>query len=397
MRRVSVFGSTGSIGCNTIDLLMRQGGAGTYDVVALSGGRNVTLLAEQARTLQADVAVTAYPDCLNLLREALEGTQVLALAGPRAIAEVAARPVDWTMSAIGGCAGLEPGLVSLQHGGILALANKESLVAAGPLMLATARQHGATILPVDSEHSAIFQALGQEDTTSVNRMILTASGGPFRDWTTFQMQAATPAQAMAHPNWEMGNMISVDSASMFNKALEMIEAKEFYQVSPQTIEVIIHPQSIVHSLVGFVDGSLLAHMGTPDMRFAIGYALNWPERRDLPVENLDLAQLSRLDFQAPDEERFPALRLARQVMQIGGLAGAVFNAAKETAYQAFIAGKIRFTEMAEYVEQALEATDHNGDLKSDTFDLDKVLAADGLARIRTNEAIELRKASKRAS
>jgi 1-deoxy-D-xylulose-5-phosphate reductoisomerase len=393
MRRVSVFGSTGSVGRNTVDLLLRQGGAEKHDVIALSGGRNVALLAQQARELQATVAVTAHENSLNDLRQALEGTAINAMAGAQAIVEAAQIPTDWTMSAISGCAGLEPGLLSLQHGGILALANKESLVAAGPLMMATAKKHNATILPVDSEHSAIFQALGHEDISRVNRVILTASGGPFRDWSLAQMAGATPDQAMAHPNWDMGNMISVDSASMFNKALEMIEAKEFYGVSPDVIEVIIHPQSIIHSLVGFVDGSLMAHMGAPDMRFAIGYALNWPERKPLPVENLDLAALSRLDFEAPDEMRFPALRLAREVMQQGGLAGAVFNAAKETVYQAFIDHKIAFTEMADYVARALESSDQMGDLKTDTIDLDKVLAADRLARIKTNEAIELQKAS----
>jgi 1-deoxy-D-xylulose-5-phosphate reductoisomerase len=393
MRRVSVFGSTGSIGCNTVDLLRRQGGAEAFDVVALSGGRNVALLAEQARELRAQVAVTAYDDCLNNLRQALEGTEITAMAGSGAIAESAAMPTDWTMSAIGGCAGLEPGLIALEHGNILALANKESLVAAGPLMLATAKRHGATILPVDSEHSAIFQALGGEDINRVNRMILTASGGPFRDWSFAQLAAATPEQAMAHPNWDMGDMISVDSASMFNKALEMIEAKEFYGVSPDVIEVIIHPQSIIHSLVGFIDGSLLAHMGTPDMRFAIGYALNWPERRDLPVQPLDLAQMSRLDFEAPDENRFPALRLAREVMALGGLAGAVFNAAKETAYHAFMARRIGFLDMANYVETALETARRDHDLKTDTFDLDNVLAADKQARLKTNEAIALRQVS----
>jgi 1-deoxy-D-xylulose-5-phosphate reductoisomerase len=393
LRRVSVFGSTGSIGCNTIDLLRRQGGAKTFDVVSLSGGRNVALLAEQARELKADVAVTAYDDCLNSLRQALDGTGINALAGGAALAEAAAMPTDWTMSAIGGCAGLEPGLIALEHGNILALANKESLVAAGPLMKAAAKHSGATILPVDSEHSAIFQALGSEDIGRVSRMILTASGGPFRDWSYDQLAAATPEQALAHPNWDMGDMISVDSASMFNKALEMIEAKEFYGVAPDVIEVIVHPQSIVHSLVGFIDGSLLAHMGTPDMRFAIGYALNWPERRDLPVEPLDLARLAQMDFQAPDEARFPALRLAREVMALGGLAGAVFNAAKETAYHAFMARKIGFLEMADFVEAALETALRDNDLKTDTFDLDNVLAADKQARLKTNEAIALRRAS----
>ena len=302
-------------------------------------------------------------------------------------------PTDWTMSAIGGYAGLEPGLISLRHGGILALANKESLVAAGPLMLATAAKHGARILPVDSEHSAIFQALVGEDISRVSRLILTASGGPFRDWTAAQLAKATPAQALAHPNWDMGRMISVDSASMFNKALEMIEAKEFYGVEPDKIEVVIHPQSVVHSLVSYIDGSVIAHMGTPDMRFAIGYALNWPERRALPVDVLDLARQGRLDFEAPDEVRFPALRLARQVMETGGLAGAVFNAAKETTFEAFMQRQISFTDMAVFVEHTLETSGLRGNLKTATIELDTVLAADRAARRITNEAIALKKAS----
>ena len=246
---------------------------------------------------------------------------------------------------------------------------------------------------MDSEHSAIFQVLVGEDISCVNRIILTASGGPFRNWSSEKLATATPQQALAHPNWNMGRMISVDSASMFNKALEMIEAKEFYQVSSDIIEVIIHPQSIVHSMVGYVDGSMMAHMGTPDMRFAIGYALNWPVRKKLPVEPLDLAKMSNLEFEPPDEGRFPALRLARDVMKLGGLAGAVFNAAKETAYEAFMAGNIGFLEMATYVERTLNAFDMSNDFKSTTIDLDKVLAADKLARIKTNEVIELRQAS----
>ena len=393
MRRVSIFGSTGSIGCNTVDLLRRQGGAETFDVVALTGGRNVALLARQARDLRAKIAVTAHEDYLNNLREALEGTGIIAMAGAGAIAEAAQHPTDWTMSAIGGYAGLEPGLIALQHGGILALANKESLVAAGPLMMRTAAQHGARILPVDSEHSAIFQALVGEDIGRLRRMILTASGGPFRDWTQAQLDAASPQQALAHPNWDMGRMISVDSASMFNKALEMIEAKEFYGVAPEAIEVIVHPQSVVHSMVEYIDGSVMAHMGSPDMRFAIGYALNWPERQALPVAPLDLAALGRLDFSAPDEVRFPALKLARQVMAQGGLAGAVFNAAKETAYHAFMAGQIRFTDMARYAAAALEMAEANGDLKASALDLQAVLNADQTARRLTSQAIRLQKAS----
>jgi len=337
--------------------------------------------------------VTAHEDCLDELRSSLAGSGVAVAAGTEAIAEAAHRPTDWTMSAIGGCAGLRPGLIALEHGEILSLANKESLVAAGPLMLSTSARFGATILPVDSEHSAIFQALGGEDISRVSRLILTASGGPFRDWSFDKMSRATPKEALAHPNWNMGNMISIDSASMFNKAMEMIEAKEFYQVDSDKIDVVIHPQSIVHSLVEFIDGSTLAHMGAPDMRFAIGYALNWPERRPLPVARLDLATLGSLDFEAPDEGRFPALRLAREVMAAGGLAGAIFNAAKETAYAAFMARKISFTDMAVLVENVLEAHNTAGDLNSTTIDLETVLAADRQARINTQHAVSKRLAS----
>jgi 1-deoxy-D-xylulose-5-phosphate reductoisomerase len=392
-KRVSIFGSTGSIGCNTVDLLRHQGGAETYDVVALTGGSRVDLLARQARELDAEIAVTAYPKHLKTLRQALEGTQIKSAAGPEAIAEAAARETDWTMSAIGGCAGLKPGLISLAHGGVLALANKESLVTAGPLMLATAKKYGATILPVDSEHSAIFQALVGEDISRVTRMILTASGGPFRNWSHAQLAEATPEQAVAHPNWDMGKMISVDSASMFNKALEMIEAKEFYQVDPTIIEVIIHPQSVVHSMIGHIDGTLMAHMGVPDMRFAIGYALNWPTRQPLPIKNLDLAELGALEFEAPDEQRFPPLRLAREVMRAGGLSGAVFNAAKETAYSAFMERRIGFLDMAALVEQVLSSEIDLCDLKSTTIELETVLAVDQQVRIKTDEAVKLRQAS----
>lgn len=392
MRRVSVFGATGSVGCNTVDLLTRQGGAERFDVVALSGGQNVALLARQARTLRADIAVTAFPKHLDTLREALNGTGISAAAGPEAIAEAAARPTDWTMSAIVGAAGLEPGLVAMQHGGILALANKESLVTAGPLMHRMAGKYHARILPVDSEHSAIYQAMNGEDARSVERIILTASGGPFRDWSLARLGDATPAQAAAHPNWSMGQRISVDSASMFNKAMELIETKEFFSISEDRIEVLVHPQSIIHSLVGFVDGALLAHLGPPDMRGAIGYALNWPERAPLPLERLDLAAIGRLDFEAPDELRFPALRLARDVMRAGGLSGAVFNAAKEIALDGFLDQRIRFTDMAPLVETVLENMGAGSDLKSTTFDLDTVLEVDRAARRKTNEAIAMTRA-----
>jgi len=387
MRRISIFGVTGSIGANTVDLIRHAGGAEDFDVVALTGGRNVAALAAAARELRAGVAVTAHEDALPDLRAALAGSGIEAAAGATAISEAAERPTDWAMSAIVGAAGLLPGLRSLAHGGTLALANKESMVCAGPLMQAEAARHGATILPVDSEHSAIFQALAGEARAQVERVIITASGGPFRTWPVERLARAAVAEAVAHPNWDMGQRISVDSASLFNKALEVIEAKELFGFSPEQIEVVIHPQSIVHALVGFADGGLIAHLGPPDMRHAIGYALHWPERGAVPVARLDLAALGRLEFEPPDPARFPALRLAREVLALGGLAGAAFNAAKEVALDGFIAGRIPFPAMAEAVERVLARLSASGDLSAATFSLDNVLAADHLARKRTQEAV----------
>lgn len=392
-RRISIFGATGSVGENTIDLITRQGGADAYDVVALSGGANVARLAEQARALEAEVAITAFPEHLAALQSALAGCTTKAAAGPEALLEAARRPTDWTMSAIVGAAGLAPGLAAMESGGILALANKESLVSAGPLMHVTAARFNCQILPVDSEHSAIFQALNGEDQKAVERIILTASGGPFRDWSRADLVRATPEQAVAHPNWTMGQRISVDSASLFNKAMEVIETKEFFGVQPDQIEVIIHPQSIIHSLVEFQDGAILAHLGAHDMRGPIGYALNWPKRAELPLARLDFGSLSRLDFSHPDEDRFPALRLAREVMAIGGLAGAVFTAAKEAALDGFLARDIGFCDMADIVETVLGEAERAGDLKTTTFDLDTVLAADQFARQRSKETIRLKRAS----
>ncbi len=380
MRRISVFGATGSIGENTIELLSRQGGAESHDVVALSGSRNVARLAEQARALRADVAVIADPALYGDLKDALAGSAVAPAAGAQALIEAADRPADWVMSAIVGAAGLAPGFHALRHGGTLALANKESLVAAGPLLMAEAARHGATILPVDSEHSAVFQALVGEDIAAVERVIITASGGPFRDWSRDRLAAATVAEARAHPNWSMGLRISIDSASLFNKALELIETREFFGISPERIEAVVHPQSIVHALVGFTDGGLMAHLGPADMRHAIGYALNWPERRETPVERLDLARLGSLTFEAPDEARFPALRLAREVMETRGLAGAAFNAAKETALDAFIAERLAFLQMSEVVEETLDRLGGRGDLTNAPDSLDTVLQMDHLAR-----------------
>ena len=377
-RRISIFGVTGSIGESTVDLLQRTQG---YQVVALSGGRNVARLAELARTLRAEVAVVADAALLPDLRAALAGSGVEAAAGPDAIIEAALRPADWVMSAIVGAAGLAPGLAALTTGATLALANKESLVTAGPLMLATAAQHGARILPVDSEHSAIFQALAGEDMTAVERIILTASGGALRDWPLEKLSSATLQDASAHPNWAMGQRITIDSASMFNKALEVIEAKEFFGVLPSQIEVIIHPESIIHSAVGFHDGAVMAHLGAPDMRHAIGYALNWPARDPLPVARLDFAALGKLTFRAPDLARYPALRLAQEVMQAGGMAGAVFNAAKEVALDQFIAGQIGFMQMAHLVNATLGRLSADPQLGKVASSLDDVLAIDHLARV----------------
>lgn len=385
MRSISIFGATGSIGESTFDLIRRAGGPSAFRTVALTGGRNIRRLAEMARELRAEIAVTAHEDELPALRDALAGSGVAAAAGAGAIADAADRPADWVMSAIVGAAGLVPGLRALRHGGCLALANKESLVTAGTLLMQTARDHGATILPVDSEHSAVFQALTGEDIRAVERVIITASGGPFRTWPLGRLASATVKEAVAHPNWSMGQRISIDSASMFNKALELIETREFFGFDPDRIEVLVHPQSIVHALVGFCDGGVMAHMGPPDMRHAIGFALHWPDRGDVPVARLDLAAVGQLTFEAPDETRFPALRLAREVMRTRGLTGAAFNAAKEIALDHFIAGKLAFLEMAAVVEGTLETLSGQIALGTAIPDLDAVLATDQLARVRAEE------------
>ncbi len=385
MRSVSIFGATGSIGEQTFDLLMRAGGAERFRTVALTGGRKVARLAEMARLLRAEIAVCADQSDLPQLRTALAGSGVIASAGAAAIAEAADRPADWVMSAIVGAAGLVPGLRALRHGRTLALANKESLVTAGPLLMAEAARHGARILPVDSEHSAIFQALNGEDIASVERIILTASGGALRDWPLAALANATVAEATTHPNWAMGQRITIDSASMFNKALEVIETREFFGVEPDQIEVILHPESLIHSMVGFRDGAIMAHMGAPDMRHSIGYALNWPERAQLPVARLDLAKVATLTFRAPDLVRYPALRLAREVMARHGLAGTAFNAAKEVALDCFLAGGVGFMQMAGLVEDTLSVLDPDMVQGNVALTLEDILGMDHLARIRAGE------------
>ena len=386
MKRITVLGATGSIGQSTLDLIRRAPEA--YDVVALTGGRNVAQLAKDANDLRADVAVTCYDDCLDELRDLLAGSGVDVAAGERAVVDAAARPADWIMSAIVGAAGLAPGWAAIKHGTTLALANKESLVTAGPILMAHAAAHGCTVLPVDSEHSAVFQALVGEDIAAVEQVTITASGGAFRDWPMADLAGATLAQASTHPNWDMGQRITIDSASMFNKAMELIETKEFFGIAPEKIKTVIHPESMVHALVGFRDGALMAHLGAPDMRHAIGYALHWPDRAELPVARLDLAQIGALTFQEADVARYPALTLARDVMVQGGLAGAVFTAAKEVALDGFIAGRIGFLQMADVVAVTLDKMLATGGLQNATMTLDTVMQTDAEARARAREAIE---------
>ena len=352
-KRVTILGSTGSIGRNTVDLISRD--PDRYVVEAVTGHRNVSLLAEQARALRARIAVIADPALYGELRDALAGSGVLAAAGADAVTEAAARPAEWVMAAIVGAAGLKPTLGAVRRGAVVALANKECLVCAGDVMVAEVRAHNAAMIPVDSEHSAIFQVFEFERAETVERVILTASGGPFRTWTQEQMAAATPAQAVAHPNWSMGAKISVDSATLMNKGLETIEAYHLFPIDHSQVEVVVHPQSVVHSLVSYIDGSVLAQMGAPDMRTPIAYALAWPRRMAAPVERLDLVRVGTLTFEAPDENRFPALRLARAAMVAGGSAPAVLNAANEIAVAAFLDGKIGFLDIAAVIEDALAA------------------------------------------
>lgn len=354
-RRVSVLGSTGSVGVRTLELVAAGTKQGAFAVEALAANRNAALLAEQARRVGARLAVVADPDAYAVLRDALAGTGVEAAAGPDAVVEAARRPADWVMAAIVGAAGLAPTLAAIERGCIVALANKEALVCAGALVMQAVRRHGATLLPVDSEHNAIFQVFDRAAPESVERLILTASGGPFRDLPLSAMRAIQPEQALAHPVWPMGAKISVDSATMMNKGLELIEAAHLFPVPPERIEVLVHPQSVVHSLVGYVDGSILAQLGAPDMRIPIAHTLAWPKRMAAPTERLDLARLGSLTFEAPDLLRFPALRLAREALAAGAAAPAVLNAANEEAVRLFLERRIGFLAIAEIVEQVLHS------------------------------------------
>lgn len=372
-KSVSILGSTGSVGCSTIDLIRRQ--PADFRVEALSGNRNVDLLARQAIEVNAKLAVVADPKRFGDLKDALAGTGISVAAGPEAVVEAASRPAEWVMAAIVGAAGLAPTLEAVKRGATVGLANKECLVSAGDIFIREIERHGATLLPVDSEHSAIFQVFEFDQPEKVSKIILTASGGPFRTASKADMAKVTPEQAVAHPNWDMGAKISIDSATMMNKGLELIEAFHLFPVSEAQIEILVHPQSIIHSLVEYVDASVLAQLGTPDMRTPIAYALAWPSRMPAPAPKLSLAEIGTLTFEAPDPERFPALRLAREALRAGGSAPTVLNAANEIAVARFLAGEIGFLDIPRLVESALEAIP-----ASDISTLGDVLAADAEAR-----------------
>ena len=383
-KRISIFGATGSIGQNTLDLIARD--RQSYEVVVLTAGSNIDLLVKAALEFEPQAVVAATTDQFDELKTALSDTQIEVGTGRTALLESATRKCDLVFSAIVGAAGLEPGLIAIENGADIALANKESMVAAGSLVKQKAIENKCSLIPVDSEHSAIFQALKGENVNTIERVILTASGGAFRDWTLDEISQATPEQASTHPNWNMGQRITIDSASMFNKALEVIEAKELFSLSTEQIEVLVHPQSYVHAIVGFCDGGMMAHMGPPDMRHAIGYALSYPNRKTLPLEKLDFAKIGSLTFMEPDRERFPAIGLAYEVMSLGGISGAVFNAAKETALDGFLSKQIGFLEMCPIVEKTIAKLCHLENSHKLEASLINILDIDKMAR---NVAAEL--------
>jgi 1-deoxy-D-xylulose-5-phosphate reductoisomerase len=376
-RRITVLGSTGSVGVSTLDLIEKSGAE--VAVSALVAGRNVALLAEQARRWRPDVAVIADAACLPDLRAALNGTGIAVAAGEAAVIEAAGRPADWIMAAIVGVAGLRPTMAAATTGAVLGLANKESVVCGGDLVLRAVLAAGGRLVPVDSEHSAIFQALGGLDASQASKLVLTSSGGPFRGWTRQQMSAATLEQAITHPNFAMGAKISVDSAQMMNKGLEIIEAAYLFDTPGERIEVLVHPQQIIHSLVEFRDGSSMAQLSPPDMRGPIACAYAWPERLAWPAPRLDLAALGQLTFERPDEALFPALGLAREALRLGGAAPAALNGANEAAVAAFLDRRIGFLDIAATVAQTLETMSASGELRGGD-DLEGVLETDRRAR-----------------
>ncbi len=373
IKTISILGSTGSVGTQTLDLIVAE--PERYHVRALVGGSKVELLAEQAKRCRAEIAVINDPAGLVPLRAALAGTGIAAAAGANAVREAAAMPVDWTMASIMGMAGLHPTLAAIRRGGAIAFANKEVLVSAGNLMMNAVTGAGARLLPVDSEHNAIFQCLETENRSAVERIILTASGGPFRQTSREAMANITPEAALRHPVWSMGAKISIDSATMMNKGLEVIEAARLFGLPSEAVEVLVHPQSVVHGIVCYSDGSMLAQMGAPDMHIPIAHALGWPERLTTTAKRLDLTSLTKLEFTLPDMVRFPALRLAREVLAAGGAAPAIMNAANEVAVAAFLARRIGFLEIVRTVEAVLDRLG-----APPANDLDSIIAFDAAAR-----------------
>jgi 1-deoxy-D-xylulose-5-phosphate reductoisomerase len=376
-KSVTLLGATGSIGSSTIDLLQRE--PGRYRVEAVTANRNAGALAKLARELGARFAAVGEPAAYQELKSALSGSGIETAAGADALVEAAQRPADWVMGAISGAVGLKPTLAAVERGATVALANKECLVCAGGLFMRSAAKAGAKILPVDSEHNAVFQALGSGNFGDVRRVILTASGGPFRTWSLDAIKAATPEQALKHPNWSMGPKVTIDSATLMNKGLEIIEAHHLFALPSEQIDVLVHPQSVVHGLVEFRDGSVVAQLGSPDMRIPIAHCLAWPRRIDGPAARLDLAALKQLTFEAPDLERFPALSLARHAMETGGAAPTVLNAADEVAVSEFIAGRIPFPAIVALVEATLDMAAKRG-LLAEPAGIDAALAVDHIAR-----------------
>jgi 1-deoxy-D-xylulose-5-phosphate reductoisomerase len=377
VRSVTVLGATGSIGDSTMDLL--RGARERYRVEAVTGNSNVQGLAKLAREFNARFAAVADPSRLSELREALAGSGIECGAGESAVIEAAARPADWVMAAVSGAAGLKPALAAVDRGATVALANKECLVCAGDFFMERAAKAGACILPSDSEHNALFQALASGNRDELVRVIITASGGPFRTWAASEIEQATLAQALKHPNWSMGQKITIDSASMMNKGLEVIEAAYLFSLKPDEIDVLVHPQSIIHGMVEFSDRSVVAQLGAPDMRIPIAHCLGWPDRIKGPSARLDLAKIGQLTFEAPDFQRFPGLRLAYEALRTGQGATTVFNAANEVAVAAFIAGKIRFGAIARLVEATIDSWIRSSNL-APLHSADEAIAVDHNAR-----------------
>jgi len=382
-RSISIFGATGSVGLSTLDLVRQHRSA--FRIVALTANGNAEALAALAREFDAEIAVVAEPDAYPALKQALAGSGIAAAAGPDALIEAAKRDVDWTMASIVGGAGLPPTMAAIEQGRTVALANKEALVSAGDLMMAAVKRSGATLLPVDSEHNAIFQCLAGGRIDQVRKITLTASGGPFRSFGLDEMRAVTPAQAVAHPNWDMGAKISVDSATMMNKGLELIEAYHLFPVGLDRLDILVHPQSVIHSMVEYVDCSTLAQLGSPDMRIPIASALAWPDRVSTTCKPLDLATIGQLTFEQPDPVRFPALRLARAAITEGGAKPAILNAANEVAVEAFLAQKIGFLDIAALVEATLTAY-----VPDAPANLDDLLSVDAGARDYAQRELEKR-------